>query len=68
MSGGSPNNGAKDSYDGMTPIPVISHNPTNNALVINNPVQANEGIASAEHYTGRIQWRLSCFCSNDITA
>ena len=44
MSGGSPNNGVVDSYDGMTPIPVISYNPTNNALVINNPVQTTESI------------------------
>ena len=51
MSGGSPNDGVVDSYDGMTPIPVISYNPTNNALVINNPVQANEGIASAQSET-----------------
>ena len=51
MSGGSPNHGVVDSYDGMTPIPVISYNPTKNALVINNPVQANEGIASAESET-----------------
>ena len=46
MSGGSPHDGVVDSYDDMTPIPVISYNPTNNALVINNPAQANEGIAS----------------------
>ena len=39
------------SYDDMTPIPVISYNPTNNALVFNNPVQADEGIASAENET-----------------
>ena len=51
ISGGSPNYGVVDSYDGMTPIPIISYNPTNNALVINNPVQANEGIASAESET-----------------
>ena len=51
MSAGSPVDGAVDSYAGMTPIPAISYNPTNNALVINNPVQANERIASAESET-----------------
>ena len=35
----------------MIPIPVIAYNPTNSALVFNNPVQANEGIASAESET-----------------
>ena len=45
MSGGSPNHGVVDSYDDMTPIPVISYN---YALVINNPVQANKGSASEE--------------------
>ena len=56
MSGGSPNHGVVDSYDGMTPIPGISYNPTNNALVINNPAQANEGIASAESETLDFNW------------
>ena len=51
MSRGSPNNGVVDTYDGMTPIPAISYNPTNNALMIFNPVQANEGIASTESET-----------------
>ena len=44
MSGGSPNDGVVGSYDGMTPIPVIPYSPTNNALVINNPVQTAEDI------------------------
>ena len=39
MSGGSPTNGVADSYDDMTPIPVISYNQTNNTLVIHNPAQ-----------------------------
>ena len=51
MSGGTRIHGIVDSYDDMTPIPVISYNPTNNALVINNPAQANEGIASTEGET-----------------
>ena len=45
MSGGSPNNGKADSYDDMTPIPVISYSTTNNALAINNPMQTTEDIA-----------------------
>ena len=36
------------SYDDITPIPVISYDQTNNALVFNNSVQATSGIASAE--------------------
>ena len=44
MSGGSPDNGVVGSYDDMTPIPVISYSPTNNAVVINNPAQTTENI------------------------
>ena len=44
MSGGSPNNGVVDTYDDMTLIPVISHSPTNNALVSNNPAQTTENM------------------------
>ena len=51
MSRGSPHDGVVESYDGMTSIQIISYNATNNALVINNPAQANEGIASAESET-----------------
>ena len=81
MYSGSPNDGVVDSYDDMTPIPVISYNPTNNDLVINNPAQANEGIASAEGealdfnspalFKQSVQVGfnadLSEFCSNAIT-
>jgi len=38
-------------YDDMTPIPVISYNQTNNALVFNSTVQTPAGIASAESET-----------------
>ena len=50
MSGGSQVDGIV-SHDDVMPIPVITYNPTNNALAFNNPVQANEGIASAESAT-----------------
>ena len=48
MSGRNQIDGIVVSYDDMTPIPVISYNPTNNALVFNNPLQTTEGIASSE--------------------
>ena len=38
-------------YDDMTPVPALSYNSTNNALVFNNPVQTTAGIASAESET-----------------
>ena len=48
MSGGSPMDGIVVSYDDMTPIPAISYNPTNNALVFHTPLQTTEGIVSSE--------------------
>ena len=43
--------GIVDSYDDMTPIPMISYDQTNNALVFNDPMQTTEGIASSESET-----------------
>ena len=51
MSGGNLHDGTVVSCDDMTPIPVISYNPTNNALVFKDPVQTNDGIASSETET-----------------
>ena len=51
MSGGSPIAGIVFTYDDMPPIPVISYDQTNNALVFNNPVQATLGIASVGRET-----------------
>ena len=51
MPGGSPMDGIVDSYDDMTPRPVISYDQTNNALAFDNPVQTTEGIASSESET-----------------
>ena len=51
MSEGSHMDGTVVSYDDMTPISVTSYDQTNSALVMNNPVQANEGITSAESET-----------------
>ena len=41
MSGDTRIDGVVDSYDDMTPIPVISYNPTNNALVFSNALVFN---------------------------
>ena len=51
MSGGSQIYGIVVSYGDITPVPVISYNRTNNALVFNNTVQTTAGIASAESET-----------------
>ena len=51
MSGGSQIDGLVTSYDDITPIPVISYDQTNNALVFNNLVQTTLGMASAESET-----------------
>ena len=51
MNSGSPMDGIVVNYDDMRPIPVISYNQTNNALVFNNAVQATLGIASSESET-----------------
>ena len=48
------------SYDDMIPMPVITNNPSNNALVFNNPVQMTFGIASAEKRNLRIQFTSYC--------
>ena len=51
MSGGNPLDGIVVTYDDMTPIPVISYDQTNNALVFDNPVQTTLEVASAESDT-----------------
>ena len=48
MSGANPIQGILVNYDDVIPIPVITYNSTNNALVFNNAVQTTSGIASTE--------------------
>ena len=52
------------SYDDVTPMPVISYNQTNNALVFNNLVQTTSGIASAESKT--LEFNSPASCNNTI--
>ena len=40
--------GLVTSYDDITPIPVISYDQTNNALVFNHPLQTTTGISPSE--------------------
>ena len=54
MSGGTQIDGVVVCYDDKISIPVISNNPSNTALVFNNPVQTAEGIASSE--TGTLEF------------
>ena len=51
MSEGSQTEGIVVSYDNMTPIPVISYDQTNNALVFNHQLQATKGVASSASET-----------------
>ena len=48
MSGESPpTEGLVIDYSGMTPMPVITYNSTNNTMVFNNPIQTVSGVSSA---------------------
>ena len=49
MSEQAPNEGMIIDYSGLTPIPIISYNTTNNTMVFNNPVQTVSGVSSAEN-------------------
>ena len=64
MSGGSQIDGIVASYDDITPIPVISYDQTNNALVFNNPAQTTKGIASSE--TGTLEFNSPATCNNTV--
>ena len=48
MSGESPPpEGQVIDYSGMTPIPVITYNSTNNTMTFDNPIQTVSGVSSA---------------------
>ena len=47
-----PTEGLVVDYSGMTPIPIITYNSTNNTMEFNNPIQTVSGLSTAE-YTPR---------------
>ena len=47
MSEQTTNEGVITDFSGMTPIPVINYNSTNNTMVFNNPIQTVSGVSSA---------------------
>ena len=62
----SPPQGLVIDYSEMTPIPVIKHNTTSNALVFDNPVQTSSGIASSDQ--APLSFNSPAKFNNGITA
>ena len=44
-----PTEGLVIDYSGMTPIPIITYNSTNNTMEFNNPIQTVSGSSTAEY-------------------
>jgi hypothetical protein len=44
-----PTEGLVIDYSGMTPIPIITYNSTNNTMEFNNPIQTVSGLSTAEY-------------------